>query len=155
MVIPEKCLYKPVADMLYYFSTDIMQGSWVRIPRGPATVMRAMVRDKPGRCVCPARIHDRWRGAHKRCGTITAAVPVCVAKTPFRDGKGVLFFGWTRRSATPFSIIFTVTGGNFRMKRKISLLIIFAMLLALCACGGQTVSSDPPATDTPPVSQGT
>ena len=40
------------------------------------------------------------------------------------------------------------------MKRKITLFVIFALLLTLCACGGQTVSSDPPETDTPPASQG-
>ena len=40
------------------------------------------------------------------------------------------------------------------MKRKISLFIIFALLLALCACGGDTTSSNLPATDTPPASQG-
>lgn len=39
------------------------------------------------------------------------------------------------------------------MKRKISLLIIFALLLALYACGGEAANSDPPATDTPPASQ--
>ena len=41
------------------------------------------------------------------------------------------------------------------MKRKLSLLIILALLLTLCACGGDTVSSDPPASDTLPVSQTT
>ena len=41
------------------------------------------------------------------------------------------------------------------MKRRIiSLLALCALLLALCACGGGTVSSDPPATDTLPASQG-
>ena len=35
------------------------------------------------------------------------------------------------------------------MKRSLALLTICALLLALCACGGQ----NPPATDTPPVSQ--
>ena len=40
------------------------------------------------------------------------------------------------------------------MKRKIALFVSFALLLALCACGGQTESSDPPVTDTPPASQG-
>ena len=39
------------------------------------------------------------------------------------------------------------------MKRKISLFIIFALLLALCACGGEAANSNPPATDTPPASQ--
>ena len=39
------------------------------------------------------------------------------------------------------------------MKRKIALSVIFALLLTLCACGGETVSSNPPATDTPPASQ--
>ena len=39
------------------------------------------------------------------------------------------------------------------MKRIISLFIIFALLLALCACGGDTTSSNPPATDTLPASQ--
>ena len=40
------------------------------------------------------------------------------------------------------------------MKRKISLFVVFALLLALCACGGDTASSNPPATDTSPASQG-
>ena len=41
------------------------------------------------------------------------------------------------------------------MKRRIiSLLALCALLLALCACGGGTVSSNPPATDTPSPSQG-
>ena len=39
------------------------------------------------------------------------------------------------------------------MKRKISLLIIFALLLTLCACGGDTVPSNSPSAGTPPVSQ--
>ena len=41
------------------------------------------------------------------------------------------------------------------MKRRIiSLLALCALLSALCACGGETVSTQPPATDTPPASQG-
>ena len=41
------------------------------------------------------------------------------------------------------------------MKRRIiSLLALCALLLALCACGGDAVSSSPPVTDTPPASQG-
>ena len=36
--------------------------------------------------------------------------------------------------------------------RIISLLALCALLLALCSCGGEIVSSDPPATDTPPAS---
>ena len=39
------------------------------------------------------------------------------------------------------------------MKRKISLFIVFSLLLALCACGGEAVNSDPPAADTLPASQ--
>ena len=39
--------------------------------------------------------------------------------------------------------------------RIISLLTLCALLLTLCACGGDAISSNPPATDTPPASQGT
>ena len=40
------------------------------------------------------------------------------------------------------------------MKRRIiSLLALCALLSALCACGGETVSTQPPATDTPPAFQ--
>ena len=39
-------------------------------------------------------------------------------------------------------------------RRAISLLALFSLLLALCACGGDAVSSNPPATDTPSASQG-
>ena len=39
------------------------------------------------------------------------------------------------------------------MKRNIALLLILSLLLALCACGGDTASSNPPAADTPPASQ--
>ena len=41
------------------------------------------------------------------------------------------------------------------MKRRIvSLLVLCALLPALCACGGNAVSSNPPVTNTPPASQG-
>ena len=41
------------------------------------------------------------------------------------------------------------------MKRRIiSLLTLCALLLSLCACGGETVFSEPPAAGTPPTSQG-
>ena len=42
-----------------------------------------------------------------------------------------------------------------RKRRIISLLALCSLLLAMCACGGDAVSSNPPATDTPPASQGT
>ena len=38
-------------------------------------------------------------------------------------------------------------------RRTISLLALCALLTVLCACGGETVSTQPPATDTPPASQ--
>ena len=39
------------------------------------------------------------------------------------------------------------------MKRSISLLVIFTLLLALCACGGEAANSNPPVSDTPSASQ--
>ena len=39
-------------NRIQFLQADRMQRRWVRIPRGPATVMRVCLRDKPGRCVC-------------------------------------------------------------------------------------------------------
>lgn len=61
----------------------------------------------------------------QRRGRSSAAALVCVIRQPFRDGKGIFLSGEK----------YTIEG-TIKMKRKISLLILCALLTVLCACGG-------------------
>ena len=67
-----------------------MQGSRVRIPRGPATVMRVVERAKSGRCVCPheSTMYGGVRANSVAAGFCRSACLCC--KAPFRNGKGAL-----------------------------------------------------------------
>lgn len=87
-----------IVELNYYKrnSSQIkLQRSRVKIPRGPATVIRNLKYPeyvKPVRCICLVQIHDRWT-----CTYVDAAASgfrsMYFVWAPFRSERGPFVFG--------------------------------------------------------------